>query len=289
MKGFVAGNCNNNDAAHTKVGECAMFEGSPQGILIADKNASFPVEQEAFNTAIQAAIYAAPPGRITPIMSGIYVLAVSGGDLRTAQEGFGPEMPNGINSLREDYTIAEGGYCLYKQLSKLNKKQVRIFKIDQANIAYGTITEIGGVDKMRGYLATIGVSRRLNTGEQTGAIILSILYSTNFQNEDFNAQSISLTGTIEGLSGIVLKKTTAGKAKVVLACSGEDLTEEYGSDLAVATLYKNPTGGNPTSVAYAAGELTFTPAAKYRIVDAAALKVAGIEGYEGENDYTDLA
>jgi hypothetical protein len=257
-------------------------------LIFTGKDALFSIDPETFNTEIQNAVYASDKQRITPV-SGIVAASVSGGDLRTSQEGFGPETPNGLNALRIDYTINEGGYCLYKQLSKLNGRQLRVLLVDTALRLFGTVFTKDGVDNMRGYSVSVGVSRRINTGEQTGAIILSLLFGTNFQAEDFNANAVDLTETIEGLSGIVLKKTGAGKAKVITACDAEDITAVYGADLADATLYKNRAGTNPTAVAYANGELTFTPAAAYRIADAATLKDAQIEGYEGENEYIDLA
>ena len=289
MLGTVAGNCKENSQVYTRTGNCAIFEGTPNALIFTDKTALFSVDKDTFKTEINAGIYAPAPGRVTPVR-GIASLSVSGGDLKTSQEGFGPETPNGLNSLREDYIINEGGYCLYKQLSKLNKRQVRVFKVDDSLNAFGTNIMHEGSEKTRGYLVTAGVSRRISTGSaQAGAIILSLLYSANFQNEDINANAITLDEVPEGLSGIRLKKTATGKAKVLSTCEAEDITEIYGEDIAVPAMYKNKSGAIPTSVTYSNGELTFSPAAAdYRIADANALKAAGIEGYEGENEYVDL-
>jgi hypothetical protein len=289
MKGNVAGNCNTNDNAHTRVGNCAIFEGTPSGLIFTGKDASFSIDQATFNTEIKAAVYAAGAQRVIPIMNGIVSASPNGGDLRTSQEGFGPEIPNGLNALRVDYIINEGGECLYKQLAKLNKRRLNVFRVDNSLKVFGTIETKESVDKFRGYSVTVGVAPRISTGDQTGAIILSLFYSAKYEAEAINSNAIDLNETIEGLSGLVLKKTAAGKAKVVTACDGTDITAEYGSDLAEASLYKNKSGGSPTSVAYANGELTFTPAGAYKIVDALTLKEAGIEGYEGEEEYTDLA
>jgi hypothetical protein len=289
MLGTVAGNCNKNGNAHTRTGSCAIFEGTPNALILTNKSALFSPDEAAFNTEIKEGIYAPSKGRVIPV-TGIVSLTANGGDLRTSQEGFGGEKPNGLNPLREDYTITEGGFCLYKQLSKLNGIQVRMFKVDDQLRAFGTSTINEGEEKTRGYLVTVGVSRRISTGsDQTGAIILSLLYSANFQNEDINANAVQLDELPEGLSGIRLKKTGSGKAKVFTACDAEDITDDYGVNLAEPALYKNRAGGNPTAVAYASGELTFTPAAAYKIVDAAALKAEGIEGYEGEEDYVDIS
>lgn len=291
MTGFIAGVCKGSQKAHTKVGECSMFEGTPSGFIIHDKNTSFSLDETSFNTEIKEAIIASGIKRITPLIGSITDYQVTGGDVRTSQEGFGPEEPVGINAKRVDYIINKGGLCLLKQLKKLNGKQIRIFPVDKLKVAYGTVATLDGVDKFRGFLATIWATKRDNNGSQGGAIIFSVFYDAEYENEENNMAANVLTETVEGLTGVVLKKTAAGKAKFVIACSGDDLTDTYGADIAVPTLYKNTAGTNPTSVTYeaATSELTFVPAAgKYMIVDAEALDAAGIEGYEGEDVYTDL-
>lgn len=291
MTGFISGLCKGSQKAHTKVGECSMFEGTPLGFIIHDRNNSFSLDEEAFNTEIKAAIIAAGARRITPLLGGVTDYQPTGGDVRTSQEGFGPEEPIGINAKRVDYIINKGGLCLLKQLKKLNGKQIRISPVDKSKVAFGTVATMNSTDKFRGFLATTWATKRDNTGSQTGAIIFSVFYDADYENEENNLASIPLVDTIEGLTGVVLKRTGAGKAKFVISCSGDDLTETYGNTLAVATLYKNDSGVNPTSVTYApaTGELTFEPAAgKYTIVDAETLDAAGIEGLEGEEVYTDL-
>jgi hypothetical protein len=263
-----------------------MFEGTPLGIIITDKNQSFPIDEAAFNSAIQSGITDLPPKRITPILENVEAMAPNGGDLKTSTVGFGSEKPIGWNGYREDYTITAGGSCLHKQLQKLFGKTVRIIKVDQNQVAYGTVFEESGEEKMRGLLATIGVAKTPNTGEAAATIVLSVFYGASYKNEETNNQSVVLDIIPEGLTGIVLKKTSTGKAKVVTACSGEDVTD---SDYAAAALYKNTSGANPTSVAFTNGELTFTPSGKYRIADATALVTAGILGVEGEDTYTNLA
>jgi hypothetical protein len=289
MKGFVVKNCDSSNA-HTRTGGCVMFEGRPLGLIFTKEGSSFSLNADTFETEMKAGVYAAPAERTTPLMYGMANFAISGGDLSTAQEGWGGTRFTGLNELREDYTVTEGGYCLYRQLYKLNGLTMRVFKVDNSLMAFGTVKNINGADKFSGYKVTIGVSRRISTNDAPGAILLSLVYSTNFQNEDVNAHAVHLTEIIEGLSGIQLQKGTAsGKAKVVTACSGVDLTDTFEGGLAEETLYKNKSGVSPATVSYADGELTFNPAGSYRIVDATTLKTAGIEGYEGEEDYIDIA
>lgn len=288
MTGFIASLCKGNKKAHTKVGECSMFEGTPHGFIIHDKGKFYSLDETAFNIAIQAGIIAVGSDRIIPLLGGITDYQPTGGDVRTSQEGFGPETPIGINAKRVDYIINEGGLCLFKELGKLNGKQIRLFPVDKSKIAYGTIATIEGENHFRGFLAKLWRTKRDNTGSQTGAIILSVFYDADYENEENAMAAIALTGDVEGLTGVVLKRTGAGKAKFVVACSGEDLTEAYGATLATAALYTDATGSNPTTVTYANGELTFDPVGKYMIGDAATLNAADIEGYEGEEEYTDL-
>lgn len=290
MSGFIAGICKGSQKVHTKVGECSMFEGTPLGFILHDKNESFPLDEAAFNTAIQAGITAAGIKRVTPLLGSITDYQPTGGDVKTSQEGFGPEEPIGINAKRVDYIINKGGLCLLMQLKKLNGRQVRIFPVDKNKVVYGTVANVGGTDKFRGFLATIWATKRDNTGSQTGAIIFSVFYDADYENEENNMAAIALSETVEGLTGVVLKKTASGKAKFVIACSGDDLTDTYGEELKETTLYKDNAGANPTSVTYeaATAELTFVPTGKYTIADAETLNKAGIEGYEGEESYTDL-
>ncbi len=289
--GFITGLCKTNENVHTKVGECAMFEGTPLGFILHEKSKSFSTEQEVFNTEIQAAITEDGDGRITPLLGGITDYQVSGGDVNTSQEGFGPEVPIGINAKRIDYIINKGGLCLLKQLKKLNGREIRIFPVDVNKVVYGTVATVGSEPAFRGFLATVYAAKRDNTGSQTGAITFSVFYSSNYENEETNMASIGLTSELEGLTGVILKKTATGKAKFVIACSGDDLTETYGETLAAPELYRNASGGKPTTVTYGkdANDLTFVPAAAYKIADAKTLSSSDLTGIEGEEYYTDLS
>jgi hypothetical protein len=268
-----------------------MFEDTPSGFIIHDKNTSFSLVDATFNTEVKAGVTAAGINRVTPLMNGITDYQINGGDVKTSQEGFGPETPIGINAKRIDYTINKGGLCLLRQLKKLNGRQVRIFPVDKKRVAYGTVAVIGGVETFRGFLATLWIAKRDNNGSQTGAIIFSVFYDANYEEEESNMAAIALDEVLEGLTGVILKKTATGKAKFVIACSGDDLTDTFGSTLADADLYVNAAGSPPSTVTYTAAtkELTFTPAAAYAIADAATLAAANIEGYEGEEEYTNLA
>ncbi len=291
MNGFINGLCKTTEKAHTKVGDCTMFEGTPYGFLVHEKGNSFSMDETTFNTELQAALTAEVSSRITPLLGGITDYQVTGGDVNTSQEGFGPEVPIGINAKRVDYIINKGGLSLLRQLKKLNGREIRIFPVDVNKVAYGTTALAEGKEVFRGFLATLYATKRDNTGTQTGAIILSVFYSADYETEENQLAANPIHNELEGLTGVVLRKTASGKAKFVIAYSGDDLTEIYGATLAAPELYENTLGKNPTTVTYNedSKDLTFVPTGSYRIKDAATLKQADIDAVEGEETYTDLA
>ncbi|MDR1562259.1 MAG: hypothetical protein LBS54_04120 [Dysgonamonadaceae bacterium] len=287
-------NCKSEEKVYTKTGQCAAFENRPAGFIITDESKEFSLVEETFNTEIQSGVTAAGGNRIYPLLSGqVTDYQVNGGDVKTSQEGFGPEEPVGLNNKSVVYIINKGGLCLYRELKKLNGRTVRVIPVDINGIAFGTVkSNVAGVDKFCGFQATIWVTRRENTGSQQGAILFSVYFGSNYENEDSNFTTLQLAKLVEGLTGIALKKTTSGKAKVISACSGDDLTETFGADLAVAGLYVNSAGTAPSSVSYntATQDLSFTPSsASYKLADAQTLTAAGLEGVEGINEYVNLA
>ena len=288
--GTINGVCNENDQPHTRQSGCSTFEGITDGFYFTNQDGLFDPETEAFNQALKDAVYESGIKRVIPVLGPVAV-TVNGGDIKTNQEGWGPQMPVNVNAVREDYIVDTGGDCLYKQLSKMNKRSMRIFRLDQQMNLFGTAVKKDGELKFRGFLlSSVYVTLRKETDGQTGAVILSLFYSVNYENELINKHAVQLSEKIEGLSGIYLEKGSAtGKAKVRISCSGDDITSVYGENLAVATLYQDESGGNPTTASYANGELTISPAGKYKIADALTLKDAEIEGYEGENVYSDIS
>jgi hypothetical protein len=266
-----------------------MFEGTPSGLIFHDKNKTFSLEDVAFNSEMKAGVTALGINRVTPLIGVVTDYQLTGGDVKTSQEGFGPEVPIGLNAKRVDYVIDKGGLCLLKQLKKFNAREVRVFLVDINKVAYGTVITENASDKFRGFLATVWVTKRDNTGSQAGAIILSLFYSADYENEENNMSSVELSENIEGLTGVVLQRTGPGTAKFIIACSGDDLTSTYADDLTVDSLYKSAAGTTPVITYNAQTEtLTFNPVGAYAIADAEVLKANGIEGYEGEEDYIDL-
>ena len=292
MKGFIKGACPAKARVHTKVDSCSMFEGKPHGLIFHDARVSYTPDEDIFNDEIQAAITVEGAERITPIMQGITDYQPTGGDVQTSQEGFGPDVPIGLNAKSVIFVINKGGLCLYKQLAKLNGQTLRVLEVDNTRRAYGTAFDQKGEERFRGFLCTVYVSRRNNTGSQEGAILLNVYYSVDYEKEDNNVAAIPLAEDIEGLSGVLLKRVDVDKAKFVSACSDVDLTDTYNTSLEDVTIYQDKSGANPATVTYNAADktLTFAPTGgSYRVADAATLITANIEGYEGEDVYANLS
>ena len=288
--GTIQGRCDDMSQPHTKIGGCADSEGTARTLFFTNNDTLFDADGELFEKELSEGVYKSGAGRVIPVNNLIDV-ANDGGDLNVSQKGWGPPMPIGLNSFRQNYVIRVGVDCLFKQLSKMNKRSLRVIRLDEKSIAYRTAITSSGKLKTRGFaLDSVYVELIEATASDPAEIHLSLFYSANYEKEKINKHSTFVNDEIEGLTGVFLEMgSAAGKAKVRVVCSGDDITSIHGSKFATATLYQNPTGGNPTTVAYANGELTFTPVGKYRILDAAKLKTALIEGLEGENMYTDLA
>jgi hypothetical protein len=290
MKGFIESLCNAEGSVYTKIRGCAEFESAPLGIIIHDRDVSYTLKRDEFDTEIKNGITAPGPKRITPLLWGLTDFQVSGGDVRTSQEGFGRTRVIGINTKSIVLIYDEGGLCLFKQLKKLNGRLVRVFLVDNQLRAYGTAFTKDDVDKFRGFLAEIAVTRRDNTGTQSPAVLVTLYFDATYEQEEKNISGFLLSEQIEGLSGLVLKKTGTGKAKVIASCSLDDITAIYNDDIANPLLYVNGMGVRPTTVGYNAAteDLTFTPLGIYKVADAAALAAVNIEGYEGEDEFVDL-
>lgn len=292
MKGFITSKCKTDDPAHTRMAQCSLFEAAPIGFIIHNKDYSFPSDSAGFNTEIENSMVSVGLKRAVPVLNGLVDYTPSGGDAKSSQEGFGPEVINGINPKKGKYTFDKGGICLFKQMSKMNGQEVRIFNVDKNKVAYGTVATIENEEVFRGFLATIFTERRENDGKATGGVIVTINYSEKYEEEQQAMASFQIDGELEGLTGIILQKTGgAGHAKVVVACSGDDLTRSLSDILDDPEIYADTMGKSPAGVSYntATEDITITPTGSYKIRDAEVLSSKDIDGYEGENIYTDLA
>lgn len=220
MNRFLNVKCGTDARALTKVGQCAAFEGTPAKLVFTPLDASYEVSSSvAFTTSLDLDLATA---KAVAINDGIVNLEVSGGDTRTSQEGFGAAKSLGWNPYVETYTINEGGLCLLRQLMKLDGTDVRMFVVDDAGVIYGESVENG--QAIRGYRVNLGVSRRANTGTETGAIRVMANYSLRYFQEVANIAATRYEGEdFVTVLGFTIKKDV-GSAEtfiVVDSCSGE--------------------------------------------------------------------
>ena len=214
----------------------------------------------------------------------------NGGDIATSDVGFAGARPVGINAYNEAYQV-DAGDCLYKEMAKLNKRKVRVFRIDDEGYIYGTVVKRGSEYFFAGFQGTAYAIRTKSTDNTTlAAITLTVYYTPDYEKELKNLNAFEIEDVLAGLKGVILKKgTTTGTATVIGQCGGEDYTSLFGSDWD-ETSFVNASGGNPTTVTYdsVANILTFVPIASYRVAPASILSAGDITGIEGLDTLVDL-
>jgi len=233
---FLNGTCENVLAAFGKE-TCASFKGLPKGFLFSEADFKLPMEGTFYDeygvslgTALEVFNDLVPfttAGRRPQVMAyypNVTNMETSGGDVRTSQEGFGGIMPNGRNAFSETYTIIDGGECLYKQLIKLQGRELRMFKIDDQDVLFGVLDK---ADNLKGYAVHIAVTERPNNGSNVGAIILNVYYTADYQKEREREVAISLGDEIKTLRVLTIKNGVANVTRyfqIVYACSGRSIT-----------------------------------------------------------------
>lgn len=293
MLGQVKGNCA-SEVAYTGSGICAIQEQKISILLLTGLNTMFPMEdiEDNFIQLIQQGVTAEGTGRIYPVKD-IVGMTINGGDINAPDLGtYGGPMPTNLNAKNIAYQINSGD-CAYKEYAKLNKRKMRIFRIDEDGVVRGTVVERNGKQYFAGFEATLYTVRIPTDGSTAYNLSLYAYYTPNNEYEEKNMHGfvVGLAAIPDGLLGVVLKKGAAtGKASVVTTCGGEDITAEFGDKWTTA-MFLNESGAAPTTVTYdnATGLLTFEPAAKYRVAGAAVLAAADITGVDGINQLTDLS
>lgn len=290
--GTIKSNCGAKEVPQTGIGNCLKKEGKTVALFLTALNAAYPVDGEEFNSNLTGANgYVNIEGvqRILPITN-IINNTPSGGDIATSEVGFGGPIPIGYNAYSEVYQI-DAGDCLFKQLVKLNKQKMRVFRVDDEESIYGTAKLINKDVKLIGFDAYIMVQRVKADGTNPYALNLGVYYSVNYEKEIENLHSFVLDEIPDGLIGVTLKKgTTPLTAEIVSVCDGDNsYTAQYGAEWLPA-MFVNSAGVEPTSVTYSTSTkmLTFAPAGSYRIKSASALIAGNIEGLDGVDRFIDL-
>lgn len=236
MNGFLNVKCGSENKAYTRIGKCAAFEGTPKALIFtAAEEKYLATSAIGFTTALDLDL---ATGKAFAITEGIVNLEPSGGETRVSQEGFGPAKSNGWEPYSEIYTINKGGFCLLKQLLKVDGDDLRVFLVDDRDVVYGEAADAGG--SIRGYKVNFGVSRRANTGSEGAAIRVALQYSLDYLKEMTRVTTIEYVGDdILTVIGITLVGTSTTKQYALAdACSGEVLSGEVLNTLAPATNLK---------------------------------------------------
>lgn len=236
MNGFLNVKCGTGSKAYTRNGKCAAFEGTPKALIFTAVDESYiATSAGGFTTALDIDL---ATGKAFAITEGIVNLEPTGGETRVSQEGFGPAKSNGWEPYSEIYTINKGGFCLLKQLLKVDGQDFRMFIVDDRDVIYGEATE--GGESIRGYKVNFGVSRRANTGSEAAAIRVAVQYSLDYLKEVTRVSSIEYIGDdiLTVIPVTLANSSTTKQFYLVDACSGEKLSATVLATLNAATALK---------------------------------------------------
>lgn len=282
--GTIKDNSQSIDMPFTGSGSCPKQEGKISALLITGINALYPIDESVFIDGLEGYVTEKGPMRMFPVKN-IVGMTLSGGDINAPDLGtYGGPAPTNLNAKNVAYQV-NGGDCLYKELAKLNKRKMRVLRVDDEGYVYGTVVVRGDVKYFAGFEATMYAVRTATDGSAAYNLSLFAYYTPNNESEEknMNAFQVGLPNVPDGLIGIALKKGAAEKtASVITDCGGLDITADYG-DKWKATMFVNASGTNPTTLTFSAdtGLLTFEPTGSYRVASASVLAAGDITGMDG--------
>lgn len=259
MNGFLNVNCGVEGQAFTRIGNCSAFEGTPKALIFHPVDSSYDAtDKSLFTTDIDADL---ATGKAFAIVDGIVNVEPTGGESRVQQEGFGPSKANGWEAYSEVYTITAGGFCLLKQLLKVDGQDYRMFLVDDKDAIYGEAVKSG--TEIRGFKVSLGVSRRANTGTEGAAIRVAAHYSLDYFKQMTRVTAVEYDGDdIITVTAIRLMNGEATKQfHLVDACSGEKLDGATIATLNPATSLKGYTIAQDGTIAEV--NVTHTPSNDY--------------------------
>ena len=262
--GDLTPRCVRGQAPLTGITSCMKFEGRPLGFIFTGFNDRFLLTTEIVETLRNKIRMQTRPGA-TIVISGLVNLEPTGGDIRLNQEGWGAASINGLNPLTEVYTINEGGLCLYKELRKLNGRKLRVILIDADWLGYFTSIQSNNEMYLRGFSIRLGVTRRKNIETTPGAILLTFVYDTAFEQEDENIASIQLSSDLQGMVGLkFMRKTTTAttiEGTLVTSCDNSPVPEAIIDEVTASIIRLSGANGEdivPTAVTSVGGVVTIT-------------------------------
>lgn len=285
-KGTIIGNCG-SERPYTKKGSCDIPESTINTLIITDLNANYPLDVDTFKTAFEGYFSVDGIQRMYPVKD-LVGSANNGGEINAPELGtFGGPTPNGITAFNVVYQI-NAGSCMYKELSKLNGHDVRVFRVDKKKNIYGTVVTKNNVDYFSGFKAKVYAQEMPDSGDAAYVLNLAVYYSTDYESESQNKHGFNIGNVPDGLEGIkLIPGSVTATAKVVTSCGGMDITPMY---TWTADMFVDSAGTNPTSVntTTASGYITFSPNGAYKIANAEILDAGNVIGYEGVDEYVKL-
>ena len=287
LKGRIASNCSDS-SVRTGLTNCDRQPGRITALGLTPISALFPTDEQEFNGALEGYVSDAAL-RLMPV-KGVAGATRNGGDINAPELGtYGGARPIGQNAVNIAYTI-DGGMCLYKELSKLNGRTVRVFELDADNYLFGTVISKAKTDYFAGYEGQVYVTFTPTDGSALGYITLTVYYPISHEKEVQNAMSLQLSnGLPDGLVGVELEAVGDGSdsVKVFTVCDHTDVTDIYQAEWE-ASMFVTKEGTDATTATYADGVIKLAPTGEYRVADASVLAAGNITGLDGLKTYVKI-
>lgn len=285
FKGRIASNCSDS-SVRTGLTNCDRQPGRITALGLTLISALFPTDEQEFNDALEG--YVSDTAlRLMPV-KGVAGATRNGGDINAPELGtYGGARPIGQNAVNIAYTI-DGGMCLYKELSKLNGRTVRVFELDADNYLFGTVVTKANTDYFAGYEGQVYVTFTPTDGSALGYITLTVYYHISHEKELQNTMSLQLpNGLPDGLVGVELEKVGTDRVKVFTVCDHTDVTDIYKDEWA-ASMFVTKDGTDATTATYSDGVIKLAPTGEYRVADASVLAAGDITGLDGAETYVSI-
>ena len=148
---------------YTGIGSCPKKEGKVSALLITGKNALYPMESEDFVSGLSGYVTTADALKMYPI-KGVVGMTINGGEVNAPDLGtYGGPVPTNLTAKNIAYQV-DAGDCLYKEISKFNKRKMRVLRVDDEGFVYGTVVVRDGKNYFAGFEALRGADpdRRLD-------------------------------------------------------------------------------------------------------------------------------
>ena len=285
FKGRIASNCSDS-SVRTGLTNCDRQPGRITALGLTPISALFPTDEQEFNDALDG--YVSDTSlRLMPV-KGVAGATRNGGDINAPELGtYGGARPIGQNAVNIAYTI-DGGMCLYKELSKLNGRTVRVFELDADNYLFGTVVTKANADYFAGYEGQVYVTFTPTDGSALGYITLTVYCPISHEKEVQNTMSLQLpNGLPDGLVGVELEAVGADSVKVFTVCDHTDVTDIY-KDEWDASMFITKDGTDATTATYSDGVIKLAPTGEYRVAGASVLAAGDITGLDGAETYVSI-